>query len=89
MADLTSEPAWHVSVRTAGRWVAAERTLAVRGQRWVLGLTPVKPEVIALIVWRDGDVVAHARGTESAMCAAAHDWAQTILTDPPPAPAET
>jgi len=62
----------------AGRWITAERSLHVNGTHWRIGLTPVTGKVAALIVWADDEVVAHARGDESTLCATALDWLANI-----------
>ncbi|MFT7836892.1 hypothetical protein Q5530_12150 [Saccharothrix sp. BKS2] len=38
-------------------------------------MTPIGPDVVAVLLWRGEDVVDHARGTEAQMCAQAHRWA--------------
>ncbi len=78
IAKLALDPAWDVTVLTGGRWSVAERAFEHGGSRWVIGLTPVS-KVVALIVWRDDEVVAHARGPEARMCAAAVEWAHNVL----------
>ena len=74
VADLAADPAWQVTMLSGKKWTTAELSLHHEGQRRVIGLTPIQPDVVAMIVWCDDEVIAHARGTEAAMCAAAHDW---------------
>jgi hypothetical protein len=81
VAELATDPAWQVTVLTGGRWSVVERALEHAGHRWLIGLTPASAAV-ALIVWCDDEVVAHARGSEAAMCSAARDWVRKILTEP-------
>ncbi|MBP2326580.1 hypothetical protein JOF56_006965 [Kibdelosporangium banguiense] len=78
VAGLAADPSWRVSVLAGGRWGVAERSFEHAGHQWVVGLTPAESSV-ALIVWRDEEVVAHARGDEAAMCTAALDWVSKIL----------
>lgn len=78
VAGLAVDPAWRLSVLTGGRWSVAERSLQHAGHQWVVGLTPAQ-SVVALIVWRDDEVVAHARGNEAEMCKAALAWVSKIL----------
>jgi hypothetical protein len=81
VAGLAVDPAWQLSVLTGGRWSVAERSFQHGGHQWVVGLTPAQAAV-ALIVWRDDQVVAHARGDEAEMCAAALAWVAKILVEP-------
>ncbi|HVV11899.1 hypothetical protein [Amycolatopsis sp.] len=74
VADLGRDPAWQVSTTTDGRWVLAEREFRHGGHHWQIGLTPVAPGVAAVMLWRDGAVVEHARGTEAEACATAATW---------------
>jgi hypothetical protein len=75
VADLAADSAWQVTMLGGNKWTTAELSLHHEGHRWVVGLTPIPPDVVALIVWCDDGVIAHARDTEAAMCAAAYDWA--------------
>jgi hypothetical protein len=81
LAGLIADPAWRVTMRDGGWWDTAERAIRHGGHRWVIGLTPAR-STVALIVWRDEEVVAHARGGEAEMCTAALEWASKILTPP-------
>ncbi|SMC66019.1 hypothetical protein [Kibdelosporangium aridum] len=78
VAGLAGDPAWRLTLLTGGRWSVAERAFQHDGHSWVVGLTPVQ-SAVALIVWRDDEVMAHARGDEAAMCAAARGWVSRIL----------
>lgn len=81
MAELTEDPTWTVTrTGTTGRWLTAERVLERDGHRLLIGLTPIRPGTVALILWSDGEVVEHLRGTEAEVCAQAHRW----ITAPPP-----
>jgi hypothetical protein len=80
VAGLAADPAWRLTVLTGGRWSTVERTVHHDGHRWIIGLTPAAAAV-ALIVWRDNEVVAHERGSEIAMCAAARGWVSQILSE--------
>jgi len=77
VVELASDPAWQVTVLTGGRWSVAEWSLEHAGHSWLIGLTPA-PEAVALIVWRDGVVVGHTRGSEAAVCTAALEWIENI-----------
>lgn len=63
---------WLVKRTTTGVWTTAECPVTVGGRRWVVGLTPTRRGLTALILWSGDEVVSHARGTEAQMCAAAH-----------------
>ncbi|ONI87083.1 hypothetical protein ALI144C_10365 [Actinosynnema sp. ALI-1.44] len=78
VARLAADPAWQVTVLTGGRWSTAEWSGRHDDHHWVIGLTPVQASV-ALIVWRDDEMVDHARGDEKTMCAAARAWVSRIL----------
>ncbi|WP_037272823.1 hypothetical protein [Kibdelosporangium aridum] len=78
VAGLATDPAWQLTVLPGGRWTVAERSLQHDGHSWVVGLTPAQ-SAVALIVWRDDEVLAHARGDEAAMCEAARGWVSRIL----------
>nr|WP_284748332.1 hypothetical protein [Amycolatopsis sp. RTGN1] len=43
-------------------------------QRRLIGLTPIRPGVVALMLWSGGEVVEHLRTTEAEACATAHRW---------------
>ena len=81
VAGLAADPAWQVTALSGGRWSIAERTLRHDGRSWVIGLTPARSSV-ALIVWCDEEVIAHARGGEAAMCTAAQEWVTKIQAKP-------
>jgi len=73
VAELAATSAgWKVELGGFGRWVIAEHQIERGGQRWLLGLTPVGQEVVAMVLWRDDLLVGHARGAEAEMCALAH-----------------
>ncbi|CAL9410713.1 hypothetical protein SUDANB95_01642 [Actinosynnema sp. ALI-1.44] len=80
VAELAaSAPEWVVETDQRGRWLTAERRVVRGGRRWVIGLTPVRDGVTALVLW-SGDVVAgHARGSEADMCLRAHRWFTELL----------
>ena len=81
MADLAGDPAWSVTVTgTTGQWLTAERVLDHNGRRRLIGLTPIRPGVVALMQWCDGEVVDHARGSEAEMCTKAHRWVTESAT---------
>ncbi|MFI5589077.1 hypothetical protein ACIA5G_28750 [Amycolatopsis sp. NPDC051758] len=78
VAELARMSAWTVA-GSRGRWITAERTLDLGGRRWVVGLTPTVGDAVALMLWRDDDVVAHLRGTEAVLCATAFRWVTNLL----------
>ncbi|MEJ2853116.1 MULTISPECIES: hypothetical protein [unclassified Saccharothrix] len=80
VAELAaSSPAWQVETDQRGRWLTAERRIVHDGRRWLIGLTPVRDGVVALVLW-SGDVVAgHARGSEADMCARADRWVADLM----------
>jgi hypothetical protein len=57
VAQLARLPAWTVT-GSRGRWVTAERVLALGGRRWVVGLTPTAGGAMALMLWCDDDAFA-------------------------------
>ncbi|EMD22713.1 hypothetical protein [Amycolatopsis azurea] len=80
VADLAADPAWKVThAGTTGQWLTAERIIERDEGRWLIGLTPVLPDAVALILWSDGEVVEHLRGTEAETCATAHRLVRQIL----------
>jgi hypothetical protein len=73
--ELERDTAWTVTRNLpGGRWSTAERTIEQDGHHWRIGLTPVSAAMAALILWRDGAVVAHERGREAALCSTALHW---------------
>ncbi|MEU5266645.1 hypothetical protein [Amycolatopsis sp. NPDC021455] len=85
VADLAADPAWTVTrTGTTGRWLTAERVLERNGHRRLIGLTPIRPGTVALMLWADGEVVEHVRGTEAEVCAMAHRWAAEFLVGEQP-----
>ena len=77
--ELERDTAWRVlRSGSGGAWLTAERHLDMGGRHWRIGLTPVDDEVAALIVWADGELVAHSRGPEAEVCTAAHHWVGAI-----------
>jgi hypothetical protein len=46
---------------------------------WTVGLTPIEPEVIALILWSADTVACHTRDTETDMYMA-HYWINAITS---------
>ncbi|QYN25742.1 hypothetical protein K1T34_02620 [Amycolatopsis sp. DSM 110486] len=69
-----SEPGWDVDGSpTTAEW---HGDLA-RGD-WRIGLTPVRAEVVAAMLWTGDRLVHHARGTEAAMCAIARHWISIV-----------
>jgi hypothetical protein len=80
VVEFATDPAWQVTVLTGCRWSVAERSFEHAGHSWLIGLTPAA-EFVALIVWRDGAVVVHARGSEAAMCTAALKFIENIFHD--------
>ncbi|MTD56247.1 hypothetical protein [Amycolatopsis pithecellobii] len=83
VADLAGDPAWRITAGSTGRWTTAETTLDQGGRVWRIGLTPGPGGVTALILWADGQVVDHARGTEALMCARAHRWQVNLAAHRP------
>ncbi len=78
VAELAKMSAWSVSA-VRGRWITAERVVDIGGRRWVIGLTPTAAGETALMLWRDGEVVAHRRGDEATLCAVAVRWVSRLL----------
>jgi hypothetical protein len=78
VAELAKLPEWTVSA-LRGRWTTAERVVNAGGRRWSIGLTPTAGGVTALMLWRDGEVVAHRRGDEATLCATAQHWVAGLL----------
>ncbi|KDN22007.1 hypothetical protein [Amycolatopsis rifamycinica] len=73
VADLAADPAWTITrTGTTGQWLTAERVVERDGQHRLIGLTPIRPGAVALMVWSGGEVVEHLRGTEAEVCATAH-----------------
>ncbi|OXM55041.1 hypothetical protein [Amycolatopsis alba] len=80
VAELATDPAWRVTrTGTTGQWLTAERIIERSKSHWLIGLTPVSPGAVALILWDDGEVVEHLRGTEAETCATAHRWVKQFL----------
>jgi hypothetical protein len=80
VADLAADPAWTVTrTGTTGQWLTAERTVERDGRRRLIGLTPIRPGAVALMLWADGEVVEHVRGTEAEACETAHRWVAEFL----------
>lgn len=80
VAELAEDPAWTVTrTGTTGQWLTAERVLERNGHRRLIGLTPIRPGTVALILWSDGEVVEHLRSTEATACATAHRWVAQFL----------
>ncbi|MEV4150979.1 hypothetical protein AB0J40_45510 [Amycolatopsis sp. NPDC049691] len=74
--ELGTDPAWTITrTGTTGQWLTAERVVEQNGHRRLIGLTPIRPGVVALMLWSDGEVVEHVRTTEAEACAQAHRWA--------------
>ena len=82
VAELARMPAWTVT-GSRGRWITAERILALGDRRWVVGLTPTVGGATALMLWCDDDVVAHRRGAEAALCEIAMRWVTNLLAGRP------
>lgn len=75
VAELAADPAWTVTrAATTGQWLTAERVLEDGARRQVIGLTPIRPGRVALMLWSGGEVVEHLRGSEAEACAQAHRW---------------
>ena len=80
VADLAADPTWTVTrTGTTGQWLTAERVVEQNGHRRLIGLTPIRPYVVALMLWSDGEVVEHLRSTETEACARAHRWVEEFL----------
>ncbi|MEV5714771.1 hypothetical protein AB0L41_12800 [Amycolatopsis mediterranei] len=89
VAELAADPAWTVTrTGTTGQWLTAERVVERNGHRRLIGLTPIRPGRVALMLWSGGEVVEHVRGTEAEVCATAHRWAAEFLPTGPPPPHE-
>ncbi|MEU0537361.1 hypothetical protein [Amycolatopsis tolypomycina] len=79
VAELATDPAWTVTrTGTTGQWLTAERVVEHDGHRRLIGLTPIGPGAVALMLWSGGEVVEHVRGTEAEVCATAHRWATEV-----------
>ncbi len=82
MAELAADPAWVVTTtETTGQWLTAERVVERNGQRRLIGLTPVQPGTVALMLWSGGEVVEHRRGSEAEACATACRWVAEFLSE--------
>ncbi len=80
VTDLAADPDWVVTrTGTTGQWLTAERALDRNGDRRLLGLTPIRPGTVALMLWSGGDVVEHFRGSEAEACTTALRWAAEFL----------
>ncbi|MET8852746.1 hypothetical protein [Amycolatopsis sp. NPDC004625] len=80
VAELAADPAWTVTrTGTTGQWLTAERVVERNGHPRLIGLTPIRPGTVALMLWSGGEVVEHVRGTEADICATAHRWAAGFL----------
>ncbi|MFK0249140.1 hypothetical protein ACIQUM_30960 [Amycolatopsis azurea] len=81
VAELAVDPGWKVTrAGTTGHWLTAERVIEREGGNWLIGLTPVRPGVVALILWFDGEVVENLRDTEAETCATAYRWVKQFLS---------
>ncbi|MEU4520336.1 hypothetical protein AB0F52_16760 [Amycolatopsis sp. NPDC024027] len=75
VAELAADSAWTVTrTGTTGHWLTAERIVERDGRRLLIGLTPIRPGTVALMLWADGEVVEHLRGSEAEACTTAHRW---------------
>ena len=80
VAELAADPDWVVTrTGTTGQWLTAERVLERDGRRRLLGLTPIRPGTVALMLWSGGDVVEHFRGSEAEACSTALRWTAEFL----------
>ncbi|WP_410567274.1 hypothetical protein [Amycolatopsis sp. cmx-4-61] len=80
VAELASDPAWTVTrTGTSGRWLTAERVVELDGCRRLVGLTPIRPGTVAVMLWSDDEVVEHVRGSEAEACVTAHRWVSKLL----------
>ncbi|MFF1612345.1 hypothetical protein ACFVYA_31605 [Amycolatopsis sp. NPDC058278] len=85
VAELASDPTWTVTrTGTSGQWLTAERVVDQNGHRRLVGLTPIRPGTVAVMLWSDGDVVEHVRGSEPEACAIAHRWVARLLVGEQP-----
>jgi len=83
--DLAIDPEWEITRNLTNRqWITAERRLESQGRRWVIGMTPIRDDVVAAILWADDAVAEHTRGTETMMCATVHGWVTKLRADAPP-----
>ncbi|MEU4673419.1 hypothetical protein AB0F91_37065 [Amycolatopsis sp. NPDC023774] len=72
---LTTAPGWEVRRSpTTGEWSTAEWYDRSVRSGWRIGLTPIRPGVVAAMLWSGDILVDHARGTEAATYARAHRW---------------
>lgn len=80
VAELAAtSTAWKVQSGDFGRWLIAERVIHSTEHQWRIGLTPVGEKLVAAMLWRDDEVVAHRRGSEGDMCAQAQRWVVGVL----------
>ncbi|MCR6487371.1 hypothetical protein M8542_31530 [Amycolatopsis sp. OK19-0408] len=80
VAELAADPAWVVTrTGTTGQWLTAERVLTRDGHQRLVGLTPIRPGTVALMLWAGGEVVGHFRGSEAEACATALRWTAEFL----------
>lgn len=87
VAELATDPAWTVvRAGTTGQWLTAERVLERHGHHRLVGLTPIRPGTVALMLWSDGEVVKHVRSSEAEACATAHHWVTDLLAEEPRRP---
>jgi hypothetical protein len=83
--DLADDPEWEITRNPTNRhWITAERRIDAHGRRWVIGLTPIRDDVVAAILWADDTVAEHTRGTEERMCATVRGWVAKLRGDAPP-----
>ena len=73
-----TSPSWRVRWTVTRQWITAEREVRGAGRRWLIGLTPARAGLTALVLWSDDELVDHARGTEAQMCAEAFRWADAL-----------
>jgi hypothetical protein len=74
---LTSAPGWEVRRSpTTAEWHHRSKR---DGRR--IGSTPIRPGVIAAMLWSGDLLVDHSRGTEAAMCARGHRRIATVTRD--------
>ncbi|MFB9690309.1 hypothetical protein [Amycolatopsis plumensis] len=82
VAELATDPAWTVTrTGTSGHWLTAERVVEQNGRRRLVGLTPISPDTVAVMLWSDGEVVEHVRGSEAEACTTAHRWVAKLLAE--------
>ncbi|MEV4598354.1 hypothetical protein AB0K15_13180 [Amycolatopsis sp. NPDC049253] len=88
MDQLAGDSEWNIiRHQTSGQWVTAEWQAERRGALWRIGLTPVRPGIVAAMLWSGDRLVDHARGAQPAMWAMVCSWVNELDHDDEPRPA--